>query len=260
MKRVFVRLLIVFLFVAHCPQSKVRGASVCLAQLSAVQTPGTQPDRKETKSQVQPGNERKRNESEDVARQKAREQAAKELKEGNYRAAYRRFRKLAARGCPYSQCLVAIMHQKGIAVKRNHKKALSWFEKSAKQGLPDAEHRLGRAYLRTGGMQKDFEKGMHWLSAAEAHGVKEAKAELAEAERELGAAFKSGRKFLGKEASEVLSVGASAASGFPALKGAGSEPENAYARGLENVQKSWLGYFDLAKNLDSLNNAGSKKL
>ena len=182
------------------------------------------------------------------------------IKHGHYRKAYRHFKKLAHKGCAYSQCIVGIMHQKGVGAKKDMKEAVFWMEKSASQGWKDAQHRLGMIHLTGEGIEKNIEQGVKWLEMAAQAGVLEAKMTLDEIGREGNDALREGRKWMTGEASKGIAQAKAAAAGVPTFAGpdANAPPKTEYERGLMNVQKSWTGYVDVVKNLESMSNRTGK--
>ncbi len=190
--------------------------------------------------------------AQNVASEAELSRASQSVKHKHYKTAYRRFRKLAQKGCPFSQCIVGIMNQKGVGADKNKQQAVYWFEKSAKQGWKDAEHRLAMMHLNGDGIKKDVTTGVHWLQLSAKHGMSEAQRELADFESD-----------------EMRSVKAAAQAGFaharefseemPSIPSPGNTSDNAYSAGLVNLQKSWVGYVDVVKNLDAAAAASSKR-
>ncbi len=190
--------------------------------------------------------------AQNIASEEDLNRATRSVAHKHYKTAYRRFRKLAQHGCPYSQCIVGIMHQKGIGADKNGTQAVYWFEKSAAQGWKDAEHRLGLMHLNGDGIAKNVKTGAHWLSMAASHGMNEAQDELSKLEAE-------GKYNVQKVASEGFNEVRQLSEEFPSVPtGQTSEP-NAYSQGLENLQKSWTGYVDVVKNLDAASSAAAAK-
>lgn len=179
------------------------------------------------------------------------------IKNRNFKKAYKHFKKLAHKGCAYSQCIVGIMHHKGVGTKKDMKQALHWFEKSAKQGWKDAEHRLGMIHLMGDGIEKNVELGVKWLEAAAKHGAFEAKIALDEFAREGKETLAQGQEWISGQAQKGMGQAKSIASQMPSVAGPApnAAPTSDYERGLMNMQKSWTGYIDVVKNLESMSNS-----
>jgi TPR repeat protein len=145
----------------------------------------------------------------------------------HYHQGYAQFKRMADHGCPFSQCILGVMHQRGMGVKKNVSQAIYWFQKSAQQGFADAENRLGLLYYRGDGVPKNLVIAKKWLSRAAKHGVIEAE-ELVEK--------------------------------IPAVPGGESAADNAadnaapqgIAWTMNNIRQAWQGYGDVIKQLDQI--------
>jgi hypothetical protein len=170
----------------------------------------------------------------------------------NYSAAYSHFKQMADKGCPYSQCILGLMHKKGLGVSKDPGKAAAWFEMSAHQGFADAERWLGHMYLTGEGVAKDQKTGTQWLRKAASQGVAEAQWELgnlyikSDAPREVA----EGKEWLKKAASASLQkVEETAASLPPITANSYQGSPNSYSTGVSNIQQAWGGYANVAKAL-----------
>jgi len=188
-------------------------------------------------------------------------QASNLAQHKNYHAAYHRFRLMAEKGCPYSQCALGIMHQKGIGAKKNARQAAYWYEKSARQGHPDAAHRLALMHLTDEGIKRDVEKGAEWLEKAAQQGVVEAKYELGKLDitERSEKALAEGRAWLQEAASQGFKKAEELIAQVPDIPTAPSNGKTTTVeKGLVGLQHSWTGYADLAKTLDSISAQASK--
>jgi TPR repeat protein len=180
----------------------------------------------------------------------------------DYRGAHTQFEVMAAHGCPYSQCALGIMSQKGVGTKKDLPQAVYWFEKSAQQDFADAENRLGKLYLGNSGLPRNPDLAIHWLKKAALHGVVEAQQELGRlgvtdfGERvatEGKSKIAESRTKISEAAQQGLTKAEQIAVAVPAIQGGNRAPDNDFARGLANIQESWTGYASVAKSLDSAN-------
>jgi len=180
--------------------------------------------------------------------------ATAHVNNGNYATAYKHFLRMAQHGCPYSQCIVGIMYQKGIGVKKDAQEAMRWFEKSAAQGFPDAEHRLGKIHLDGQDVARDTDVAAQWLEKAARHGEVEAQYELGKLDvtERSSKALKEGRAWLQEAASHGYAQAKELAEKLPPLPG-GNAPvaSNRAAQGFSNLQTSWVGYGSVVKSLEA---------
>ena len=86
----------------------------------------------------------------------------------DFAAAMRAFAPLAQKGHAESECLVALMHQKGYGVPADAEQALRWYTRSAVHGHADAFFMLGQLYHKGEGVARDLGKAadLFLLSAA----------------------------------------------------------------------------------------------
>ncbi len=139
-----------------------------------------------------------------------------------YKHGYVSFKKMAQHGCPYSQCILGIMHQKGRGAKKSAFEARYWFQKSARQGFADAENRLGLMYYHGDGIKKNLVLAKRWLSRAADHGVEEARELLTQIPGETNLSNK-----LAQAPQQIVGTAT-------------------------NVQKSWQGYSQVVEQLSQL--------
>jgi TPR repeat protein len=190
------------------------------------------------------------------------------IKSKNYHEAYTRFKVMGDRGCLFSNSILGMMCQKGRGVDKSIPTALSYYQKSASKGFRDAELRLGRLYdSGEVGLQRNAQAAAHWFERAAVHGV-------AEAQLKLGKMYLKGdgvreESFKAKiwlkkaadqgetEASQLLSKIPGEPAATQNVKGLLANSGADYEEGWTNIEKSWEGYADVAKMLDSA--AGTAK-
>ncbi len=184
------------------------------------------------------------------------------IKCNNYHEAYTHFKPMADRGCPFSNCILGMMFQKGNGVDKNIPKALMYYRRSANKNFRDAELRLGRMYdSGEEGLQRNAQMAAHWFQRAANHGA-------AEAQFKLGKMYLTGdgvkeesfkaQIWLRKAADQGMTEASQLLSKIPGESGAAQTAGNMlahsgsnYEAGWNNIEKSWEGYADVAKTLDS---------
>jgi len=170
----------------------------------------------------------------------------------DYPQAYSHFKQMAENGCPYSQCILGIMHKDGVGVPKDPAKAVEWFRLSAHQGFADAERWLGHLYLTGQGVPKDPAKAREWLKKAAEHGVVEAQYELGnlEAKSDIPAQVAEGKEWLKKAGAAGLQKVEDTVAQLPPIPGGSYQgASNSYSAGLSNIQEAWTGYANVAKSL-----------
>jgi TPR repeat protein len=183
------------------------------------------------------------------------ESGAQLVKEKKYPEGYKAFKKMADGGCPYSQCVVALMNKNGVGVKKDSHLAFEFMQRSAHQGFADAQRWLAEMYLKGEGVAPDRKKALEWFEKAARNDVVEAEYKLGHLYRnsglpeleEKGAAWiskaeKTGVNDIEKEASKIPPIPVTGYSGS----------SNSYTNGVTNVAQSWAGYSSLAKSLQNL--------
>jgi TPR repeat protein len=173
------------------------------------------------------------------------------IEEKHYSEGYQSFKKLADKGCPYSQCLVGLMHKNGVGVKKDAKLAFAYFEKSANQGFADAQRWLAEMYLRGEGTAVNKSKALEWFEKAARNDIVEAQYKIGHLYRTSGAAELKGRgtAWLSKAAKSGIADAESKVNKIPQIPYSG--PQNTYSNGVSNIAQSWGGYSSLAKSLSS---------
>jgi hypothetical protein len=147
----------------------------------------------------------------------------------HYYSGYVKFKNMAKHGCPFSQCIVGLMYQKGLGVKKSSAQALYWFQKSAQQGFADAEHRLGLMYYHGDGVTKNLTLARQWLSKAADHGVEGAKQLLSQ-----------------------IPHGNDVSNSF------GQIPSKTIGT-IDNLRQSWQGYSGVTQQIEQLSSIASSK-
>lgn len=195
--------------------------------------------------------------SQAVVTEQKLDRASLSIKNRDYKTGYKQFKRMAQHGCPYSQCIVGIMRQKGIGTEKDTPKAAYWFEKSAMQGYEDAELRLGKLNLAGDGIPRNIEMAAHWLEKAAQHGVVEAQYELGKLDvtERSAQAFNEGRAWLQEAASHGFNQAIELVKQLPPIPmppGQSPVALTGLAQGVSNIKTSWNGYGDVANSLDSL--------
>ncbi len=153
------------------------------------------------------------------------QQAGNFIRSKHYHKGYISFRNMAKHGCPYSQCILGIMHQKGLGTEKSSAQAFYWFQKSAQQGFADAEQRLGLMYYHGDGIKKNLTLAKLWLTRAADHGVIAARQLLAQIPPIPG------QQNLSNQLAQA--------------------PQQA-AWTVNNIKESWQGYSEVTKQLSQL--------
>jgi TPR repeat protein len=174
------------------------------------------------------------------------------IEKKQYGEGYKTFKKLADGGCPYSQCVVGLMHKNGIGVKKDPQLAIAYFEKSAKQGFGDAQRWLGEMYYKGEGVRADHAKALEWFEKAARNDIVEAQYKIGHLYRTSGlaSAKAKGAAWIAKaEKTGVadLEEQAKRLPQIPMNRYSGSS--STYSNGVSNITQSWSGYSSLAKSL-----------
>ena len=88
--------------------------------------------------------------------------------EGDYEAAFFKYRNAAKRGHANAQFTVGFMSANGTGVPKNDATAIIWYIKAAEQGHASAQNNLGIAYKSGKGVLRDYERAVHWFTKAAA--------------------------------------------------------------------------------------------
>src|SRR3990167_7573350 len=89
---------------------------------------------------------------------------------GNYPAALKEFRPLAAKGNAAAQSILGFMYANGQGVPQDYNKAEAWYRKAAAQGDADAQTFLGIMYGRGQGVPQDYKEAAAWYRKAAEQG------------------------------------------------------------------------------------------
>ena len=104
------------------------------------------------------------------------EQVHTHIKAQRYKEAMTMLQVKAEKGCPYSQSLLGLMHQKGLGCKADARDAAHWFSMAAKKGFGDAQFQLGKLYKSAAReLAPEADQAKYWLEKASAQGISDAK-------------------------------------------------------------------------------------
>lgn len=87
-------------------------------------------------------------------------------RKGNYPAALKEFKPLAAKGNALAQSTLGFMYANGQGVPQDYKKAMEWYRKAAVHGDADAQASLGVMYSKGQGVPQDYKKAVEWYRKA----------------------------------------------------------------------------------------------
>jgi TPR repeat protein len=85
---------------------------------------------------------------------------------GNYSAALKEFKRLAAKGDVEAQSALGFMYGSGHGVKQDYKKAATWYRKAAEQGHAGAQSNLGVMYANGQGVPQNDAEAASWYRKA----------------------------------------------------------------------------------------------
>ena len=89
-------------------------------------------------------------------------------KRGDYAAALKEFKPLAAKGNTSAQYNLGVIYANGRGVPRNDKEAVKWYRLAAGNGNVEAQYALGLMYGHGRGVPQDFTKAVRlWKPIAE---------------------------------------------------------------------------------------------
>lgn len=80
------------------------------------------------------------------------------------------FKKGAEKGMPFSQYMLGLGYEDGLAVEKDIAQAVVWLTKSAEQGRVDAQVRLGNLYYHGDKVRQDYVQAAHWYTEAAEQG------------------------------------------------------------------------------------------
>jgi len=89
---------------------------------------------------------------------------------GNYAAALKEFKPLAAKGNADAQVNMGFLYARGHGVPQDYKEAANWYRKAAEQGQADAQFNLGSLYYDGLGLARDLKKAAEWYAKAAERG------------------------------------------------------------------------------------------
>ena len=89
-------------------------------------------------------------------------------KKDDYKAAFKKWKKLAQKGNVDLQATVAVLYHTGQGVKKDYKKAFYWYKKAAEKGNSQSQANLGVMYAKGTGTKRDMVKSYAWYSVAAA--------------------------------------------------------------------------------------------
>jgi SH3-like domain-containing protein len=95
--------------------------------------------------------------------------ALQAYRDGNYPAAIKIWRKLAANDNPDAQYALGVAYLKGHGVEWKLTEAIAWFERAAQAGHVSAMFNLAGIFWEGRGTQQDFSRAVHWWQQAAAH-------------------------------------------------------------------------------------------
>ena len=102
------------------------------------------------------------------------EEANKAYKNGNYKEAFEKFKKLALKGNMTALNNMGVMYLKGQWVAENEKKAITCFKIAAKNGFVESQYTLATMYKNGMGTQKDASEAFRWYYKAAKQGYSDA--------------------------------------------------------------------------------------
>ncbi len=185
------------------------------------------------------------------------------VKNKNYADAHAKLKVLADKNHAKSMTLVGMLYERGLGVEKNVDKAAEFYAKAAAKGLPEAESCMGHLLLKSEAkVEKQTKSAEFWIEKAAKHGVADAQATLgkwyyegnhlpirnSEAVRWLRQAADQGHV----EAQQLLDK-------VPGVKAADDRFHQAgaqYKTNMDNLERSWQGYADIVKSVDSAAAAG----
>ncbi len=81
------------------------------------------------------------------------------------------FARAAEAGIPDAQYNLALMHERGMGVRRDAAAAADWYEKAADAGVAQARLNLSLLFARGSGVRRDSVRALMWLELAIEGGV-----------------------------------------------------------------------------------------
>ncbi len=99
------------------------------------------------------------------------EEARDAYHRGDYAAALKVFRELAAQGNVDAQAALGQMYMAGAGVPQDPKQGFDWYRKAADQGFAPAELNVGVSYEKGLGVKKDLAEAARWYRKAAERGL-----------------------------------------------------------------------------------------
>lgn len=87
---------------------------------------------------------------------------------GDYRAAWESFRRLAARDVASAETMLGVMYARGLGAPRNDAVAAAWFLRAASRGYAPAQLALAHAFANGRGVKVDKDRAVALARAAAA--------------------------------------------------------------------------------------------
>lgn len=97
---------------------------------------------------------------------------------GNYPAALKEFKRLAAKGDAVAQSALGFMYAGGNGVPQDYKKASAWYRKAAEQGHAGSQSNLGVMYANGQGVPQNDKEAASWYRKAAEQGYASAQFNL----------------------------------------------------------------------------------
>jgi uncharacterized protein len=88
------------------------------------------------------------------------------LSEGDYRAAYRGFKRLAQRDHPQAQYQLGMLYLSAKGVEMDVAEGVEWLKRAANGGVYLAANELAQIYLSGRGVAPDEQEAMKWVELA----------------------------------------------------------------------------------------------
>ncbi len=94
------------------------------------------------------------------------DEAVSALADGDYRIAYRGFKRLAQQDHPQAQFQLGMLYLAGQGVEMDVAQGIEWLERAANGGLYLAANELAQIYLSGRGVAPDEQEAMKWVELA----------------------------------------------------------------------------------------------
>ncbi|MDP6088531.1 MAG: tetratricopeptide repeat protein, partial [Nitrospinota bacterium] len=97
---------------------------------------------------------------------------------GDFKTAFKEFRRLALQGNAFAQYNLGLMYAKGRGVAQDYAQAVTWYRKAALQGNALAQSNLGFMYENGRGVAQDYALAVKWYRKAALQGFARAQSNL----------------------------------------------------------------------------------